>query len=169
VKIKSENPEDHWGFLNVKNKTVVDFGCGRTWNQNPTTPEFFLQKEAKKVIAIEMWPNEIEWFKENVKNENLILITDQIDSGEKIKKYIVEYKPEVIKCDIEGAEKYLYELSNEIFNPVQEMAIEYHDEEIKSKIISECIKWGFNYISLFSINGFDFDKQGVIFIKKIIE
>jgi len=163
--IGSEFPQDHWGFLNVVDKRVLDLGCGRMWDIRPTTPEFFLNNGAKMVVGVEMWPNEEKWFDENVIDGRLVVHTDTIDSTEKILKYLAN-KPQVIKCDIEGAELYLEPLTKNDFVSVEEMAIEYHSAAMKSMIENKYNDWGFESLKVIYINGFDFTEQGVIFLKK---
>lgn len=66
--VNNENPIEHWQYINVKDRVVLDLGCGR-WekiehrNQDwPTTPEYFLMNSAKEVIAVDADSGEIEWF-----------------------------------------------------------------------------------------------------------
>ena len=61
--IRDENPENHWGFLPVKDKVVLDLGCGVNSEFVPT-PWFFLEmRKAKKVYGVDPDPNSYEWFK----------------------------------------------------------------------------------------------------------
>jgi predicted rRNA methylase YqxC with S4 and FtsJ domains len=74
-KVNNENPNEHWEFINVNGKTVLDLGCGR-WEHVeyrdpnwPTTPEYWTQKGANQVIGIDADQNEIDWFLKMYKNE----------------------------------------------------------------------------------------------------
>ncbi len=141
-------------------------GCGRTWNQEPTTPEYFLNCGASKVIGVEIWDNERIWYEENVPDERLTVITDLIDTVGKLKTYIKTYNPQAIKCDIEGYESLFVDFNEEDFNGVDEMAIEYHNSEMRKMIHDNYLYWGFNSIDGFSMDGFKVEEQGVIHIKK---
>lgn len=73
IKVNTENPIEHWKYINVKNKIVLDLGCGR-WEKierrDPewfTTPEYFISMGASKVFAIDINQEEIDWFNNNFK------------------------------------------------------------------------------------------------------
>ena len=159
--ITCENPNEHWSRLNVKNKTVLDLGCGRTWNQKPTTPEYFLSQGAKAVIGVEMWINECDWLKNKIRDSRFLIICHEIKTADDIHSYLEVYKPEIVKCDIEGRESILNETD---LSCVKEIAIEYHNEEMKAMIEKGFRQWGFNRLELWSMNGFDVEKQGVIYL-----
>jgi hypothetical protein len=164
--IQTENPHDHWGFLEIKDNVVLDLGCGRTFNQTPTTPEYFLQQGAKQVIGVEMWPNEVEWFIELIKDERVFFNVDKVDYWQKLKFYLKFCNINIIKCDIEGDEKMFERANSEDLVNVKEIAFEYHNPDMKKLIKNNYESWGFKDIKIMSMNGFNADDQGVIHIKK---
>lgn len=164
--IEDESPVDHWGMLNVRNKIVLDLGCGRMWDIRPTTPEFFLNQGASKVIGVEMWDNERIWYKENVQDDRLTVFTDKVTTPEALRSLIQTHNPEVIKCDIEGDEAILMDFNSDDFKDIDEIAAEYHNVEMKSMFLDKYLFWGFRSVEMFALNGFDFEQQGVIYLKK---
>jgi len=40
--INSENPAEHWGFLPVKDETILDLGCGINNNEYIPTPVYWV-------------------------------------------------------------------------------------------------------------------------------
>ncbi len=131
--VNNENPIDHWQYINVTNKIVLDLGCGRwekveTRNQKwLTTPEYFLANNAKQVIAVDADPEEISWFQNKFgNNDNLKFLLQPISSTQDIVKLYNLYKPNCVKCDIETNEKFLIGLTEEQFCSVEEYYIETH-------------------------------------------
>lgn len=171
-KVNNENPNEHWEFINVNGKTVLDLGCGR-WEHVeyrdtnwPTTPEYWTQKGANQVIGIDADQNEIDWFLKMYKNEigytfNCMII----NSPDDFYHLINQYKPNVIKCDIEGGEIHLINLDNETFKLVDEYYIETHGQELYLNCISklfECDYEIYEEIDLIHTNG----NCKVLFAKK---
>lgn len=156
-KITSEEPVDHWGFLNVKDKVVLDLGCSKFHSTIPTY-EWFLQQEASKVIGIDLG--------EEQSNENFTFYRLCIDSDEKIKNLLQEHPIDVIKADIEGAEKYFKNITQEDFKDVTELAIEYHDEEMKELVLSKLAEWAFGIVDTYQLFDIDIARMGVIHAKK---
>ena len=50
-KITSAEPDNHWGFINFKDKIVLDLGCGK-FHSTISTYDLFLQNGAKQVIGV---------------------------------------------------------------------------------------------------------------------
>jgi hypothetical protein len=165
IQVDNENPIHHWQFVEVENRVVLDLGCGRyekyvyrnpDW---PTTPEYFVQKGAKHVNAIDIDHGEIEWFRSEFKNESdkCTFIEKEINSVESFENIILTYKPDCVKCDIEGAETYLFDLHNNIFSLVKEYYIETHGNELYEKCINKLNESDyeiFNQIDLTHTGGF---------------
>lgn len=161
--VNNENPNQHWEFVNVKEKTVLDLGCGR-WEHIeyrdsawPTTPEYWIQKGATKVIAIDSDMNEINWFNSMYNEElNYTFICLFINSSISFFNLINEYKPNCIKCDIEGGEIHLINLDKETFRLVEEYYIETHSNELYNGCINklkECEYDIYEQIDLTHTNG----------------
>ncbi len=164
-RITSENPDVHWNMLAVKDRVVLDLGCGRMWDL-PTTPEYFLKQGATKVIGVEMWEPERIWYEENFPDAPLTIHTDFIDTASKFKSYINSCQPQAIKCDIEGYEKLLEDFDANDILTVEEMAIEYHYAAVRKMIYDNYQHWGFSNLDNYSMDGFNVEEQGVIHIKK---
>ena len=123
--ITTEQPQEHWGFLNVQGKTVLDLGCGINSEHTPT-PWYFLQDmKANHVVGIDSNPQSYEWFIKNFKVKNFLPIMDYVDRIEKFELYLGYYKPEVVKMDIEGLE---YEMIRSItdWSKIKLFIVEYH-------------------------------------------
>jgi disulfide oxidoreductase YuzD len=57
-----------------------------------------------------------------------------IKSAEHLTHLFLEYKPDIVKMDIEGAERHLLSCSNIILSNINEWLIECHNEELYEKI-----------------------------------
>ena len=172
IKVNNENPNEHWQFVSVNNRVVLDLGCGR-WERVehrdpkwPTTPEFFIQKGAKHVVAIDCDPNEINWFTSNFSKEsNYEFILSCINSSNDFLNLITTYNPNCIKIDIEGAESNIIDIPNDVFSKVDEYYIETHNHHLFESCISKldsCNYQIINIIDLIHTNG----ACKVIFAKK---
>lgn len=172
IKVNNENPNEHWQFVSVTNRIVLDLGCGR-WehveHRNPncsTTPEFFKQRGATHVVAIDCDPREINWFNSKFsKEENYEFILGCINSANDFSDLILRYNPNCVKIDIEGAESNIIHMSNYIFSKVDEYYIETHNQQLYESCTSKLTLCGYqitNIIDLVHTNGL----CKVIFAKK---
>lgn len=150
-KIQSEEPIEHWSFLNSKNKIVLDLGCGKFYS-SISTAQWFLDEGANKVIGVDL-------SKEAIEDEKFIPYAKAINSAEDL-QYFLQYMPEVIKCDIEGAEKYFKDIS-ELPYSVKEIAIEYHDADTKNICEEQFKIWGFTNIELYQLFNENTNRIGV--------
>ena len=151
-KITSEEPSIHWPFLNVKNKKVLDLGCGQFYS-SVSTAEWFLNKGADKVIGVDL--SDISLF-----NDNFTMIGMRINSSDQLKSLIDTYLPDVIKCDIEGAEEYFNEIS--LSSSVKQFAVEYHDNNTKLICERAIEDWGFENVETYQLFNEDINRIGVI-------
>lgn len=163
--IANEDPENHWGFLNVANKVVLDLGCGVNSEFLPTPFYFINKKFAKKVIGVDSNPQSYNWFKTNYNVQNFILFMDMIDRYEKMEFYFDYFKPDVVKMDIEGAEYLLFGLDKELLEPVKEFAIEYHNRVALYACEDFLSKSGYQ-LEYYNFNHLDLEHQGVLHAKK---
>ena len=90
--ITSEEPDNHWGFINFKDKIVLDLGCGK-FHSTISTYDWFLQNGAKQVIGVDLG-------NETSEDINFIYSGGEVNSKERLLKLINEYNPEIIKSDI---------------------------------------------------------------------
>lgn len=151
--ITGEYPSKHWYFLDIKDKTVMDLGCGK-WMSDISTAEWFLNEGAKQVIGIDLSDM-------NINDGRFIMEIQRIQSAEQLYELIDKYKPEIIKCDIEGAESYFNDIK-EISEEVKQFAVEYHNADTK-KICEQALeRWKFKNIEIYQFIGYDFNTIGVI-------
>jgi SAM-dependent methyltransferase len=159
--ITTENPQEHWGFLNVTGKKVLDLGCGINSEFTPT-PWYFLQDmQAKQVIGVDGNPQSYEWFKNNFKVKNFIPIMDMVDRIEKFELYLGYYKPEIVKMDIEGSEILINALNVSYLESVQQIGIEYHNLSCLISCENKLTEAGFK-LEYFNFEHLDIDYQGVL-------
>lgn len=126
----------HWKYCNLKNKVVLDLGA-----DFGSTANFFLRNGAKKVIAVEGNRELGKMLRNNFrKSKKVVPIVDWIDSPQKILRLIKKYKPDVVKCDIEGAEIHLLGVPLRL---VKTWLVETHTLKIYSKLVEKFHKEGF--------------------------
>jgi hypothetical protein len=151
--VDNENPYNHWEYVNVENKIVVDLGCGR-WEKVeyrdpswPTTPEYFKIKGASCVVGMDSDPEEIKWFKSNFNlDSSFQFIEFSLQSSNDFKEIIEKIKPNCIKCDIEGGEIHLINLADEIFKMVDEYYIETHNQELYLQCINKLLNCNYTIV-----------------------
>lgn len=156
--INTEKPDDHWRYIDVKDKVVLDIGCGR-WEKVeyrdqswPTTPEYFVLKGASKVYGIDIDNEEINWYKHMFKDDDRYKFTTlPIQSNETLEKLIVSINPNCIKCDIEGEERHLLNTSKEIFCLVDEYYIETHSDSLFDQLQNLLINYNYKIREIISL------------------
>jgi glycosyltransferase involved in cell wall biosynthesis len=168
--INSEHPYEHWSFLDVKDKIVLDMGCSfydATYNPGMlSSAEWFVQTGATIVIGFDANPYEVDKYNVVYRNNPKYKVFKLfVDSSEKIRD-LLKYNPEVIKCDIEGGEIYFNDITKEEMECVQQIGIEYHDEATKQMCESKLSEWGFDFVEQYSLMYIDTNKQGVFCGKK---
>jgi SAM-dependent methyltransferase len=160
--ITSENPIEHWGFLKVKDKLVLDLGCGLNNNEFAPTPWYFLQEQkAKKVIGVDSNPDSYKWFMDNFKVKDFLPIMDMVDRIEKFEMYLSYFKPQVVKIDVEGSEILLNALKPEFLEGVEQIGIEYHNLSCLISCENLLEKAGFT-LEYYKFENLDIDYQGVL-------
>lgn len=146
--IDDEDPKYHWGFVNVKDRIVLDLGCAMWAGVNPrdtqSTPSFWLEHGAKRVIGCDANKRSLDLVIEMLRDmPNCELFVENITSSKQILDLIRKYNPDVIKCDIETYEKCFEDITKEDMSSVVELAIEYHDLELKNLCTRKIKEWGF--------------------------
>ena len=155
--ITSEEPDNHWGFINFNDKIILDLGCGK-FHSSISTYDWFLQNGAKQVIGVDLG-NEIS------ENINFIYSKGAINSTERLIDLINKYNPQIIKSDIEGAEIHFKDIDS--LSNIEEVAIEYHSADLKNMLIDKFHIWEFNCIEEIKLMDCNINEQGVLHAKKI--
>lgn len=124
-----------YGKIDYKNQTVLDIGAD--WGR---TPDLFLQKGAKKVIAVE---GNKEWcavLESNAKRiEGIIPVFKWLEKPSDIADLIIKHEPDIVKIATWGwcaCENWLLEISEDIITSVsQYLLMTAQRKEQKGKII----------------------------------
>jgi hypothetical protein len=69
--------------------------------------------------------------------------------------------PEIIKCDIEGAERYFDEIE-QLPTSVKQFAVEYHNNDLKNICEKAIQRWGFTNVELYQLFNENTDRVGVL-------
>ena len=144
--IKSENSTDHWPYFNTENHNVLDLGCGRWYTKEfeELSPIYFA-KTANKVIGVDGNEDDISFYINETKdNPKYIFKAERISSANQVRNLINEYLITALKCDIEGAEVALLDLTKEDLANITQLAIEFHSETLKESFTNKVVEWGFN-------------------------
>lgn len=164
--INTENPAEHWGFLPIENKVVLDLGCGINNEEYSPTPIYWINNKAKFVVGVDASEASYQWFKKNYAIKKFINIMDYVDRIEKFELYLGYYRPQIVKIDVEGSEIFLNALKPEYLEGVEHIGIEYHN--LPCLISCERLLKDNGYeIDYYKFNDLDIDYQGVIHAFKI--
>jgi len=127
----SENYDDHWGFASFEGKTILDIGAD--WG---STTYYFLQHGAKKIVAVEGDRKKaLELFANYNHVANVVCIEMLIKSAEQFEQLIFKYKPDIVKCDIEGDERYLLNVPVATIASIGEWLLETHSDDLHQKFL----------------------------------
>jgi hypothetical protein len=154
----TEHPKEHWEFIECEGKVAIDLGCGR-WEKVeqrdpswPTTPEWLVQKGASHVYAFDIDPEEISWYNANIDTEQPVTtMLKGIYTVEDVREIWNTYQPKIVKCDIEGEESKILELTDEEFSTIDLWAVETHSDWLENGFKEKFQKCGyhiFGYIHL---------------------
>jgi len=155
-KVNSEDPNYHWEFVNVKNKRVLDLGCGDFGGVGKlpytTTLEYFLIKEASFVLGVDVDISDLESIKLlETKYPNFNIICSMISSPDQIKYLITNYDIQILKSDIEGHEVNIFNLDDETFTLIEEYYIETHSDELYNQCIDKLTNCGYEIYDQISL------------------
>jgi hypothetical protein len=165
--VNSENPLEHWNDIkNVKNKIVMDLGCGWLFQNHESTPEYFINRGAKLLIGVDASCGEINTL--NNLYPMHIFLCKRITSSNDLIDLFTEYKPQVIKMDIEGYETLIEYMDIFHWESVEEIAIEYHNSVAKSIVENKLEELNFEITNLNAFGWFctDVNTMGIIHGKK---
>jgi len=127
----SENYDAHWGFASFEGKSILDIGAD--WG---STVYYFLQHGAKKVVAVEGDKKQASELFANFNNTlNVVCVEMMVKSAEQFEQLISKYKPDIVKCDIEGDERFLLNVPVETIASVEEWLLETHSHDVHQKFL----------------------------------
>lgn len=125
-----EDYSRHWGYTEFEDKIVLDLGA-----DFGSTTYFFLEHGAKRVIAVEGNEKLGEMLLHNFdKDSRVAPIIRWIDSPAKVTELIEKFRPDIVKCDIEGAEE---NLLNVPLQSVGVWLVEAHSNEIYARLVDK--------------------------------
>ncbi len=153
--IVGEDYDEHYGPLqfpiSFKDKVILDLGA---WQGD--TSEYFLLMGAKSIIAVEgsaglgapILVKGAEKLKSNYEVlvyvsqilGNITPINLTIINPQQIEELISKYHPDLVKCDIENAEKNLFLIKDEIWKSVLEYIVECHAPNLQEEMRQKCLK-----------------------------
>ncbi|MDP9048367.1 MAG: hypothetical protein M3N14_09535 [Bacteroidota bacterium] len=170
--ITSEDASIHWKNLDVSGKVVLDLGCG-FWeidNVEESSPVYFKNKGAVKIIGVDLNANDInilkDYFKEYFKNDGSEFLVKQVTTTDDLLELIMKYRVESIKCDIEGFEKVMFNISKDQVANITSISVEYHSHVLFLNLINTLNNWGFSITDhgVFTYGG---QNMGVLTAKKV--
>ena len=139
VFVESEEPDDHWGYLEVVGKRVLDLGCGYYGADTTNTPAWFMEQGAACVIGVDLTLDGLN----PEQDPNIALISMQIESADEVAKLYERFEPDVVKCDIEGGEAHVIYLPDGIFKLPEAYAIETHDDALYEATLNKLRSCGY--------------------------
>jgi SAM-dependent methyltransferase len=142
--ITSEVPSVHWPDINVKNKRVLDLGCGR-WDARElkdTTPYYFLEQGAEFLVGVDASDGETQYYR-SLNFENAKFATLKIQNKEDLLQIINHFNINVIKSDIEGSETVFLSFNQEDVANIDSFYIEYHSRDIREQLEAKLPELGF--------------------------
>lgn len=150
----SENPSEHWGFIECEGKVALDLGCGRwehveyrdpSW---PTTPEWLLIQGASEVHAYDIDLNEVNWYNTTLSpTKNITAYHKGIEKVDDLREILQLHNPKVVKCDIEGYESTFLELTDEEFSSIDQYALETHSDDLYNRFTERFKSLGYEIIA----------------------
>jgi len=144
-KVLLSNYEGHLGIVDWMNKSVLDIGA-----DTGTSAEFFLEKGAKVVVAVEGYDSE---YKQLEKNEKLFppgkLILNElflIRCPDDLTYLITKWDwVDIVKIDIEGAEIHLVYVPDDIFSIPREYVIDFHSRTNERLLRNKLLLNGYSF------------------------
>ena len=146
-------------------------GCSfwdSTWNEGwLSSSEYFVSNGASKLIGFDCAKHDIDKYHQLYGNEGKYLTFHLcVNSNQQIEDLLFQYKPQVIKCDIEGAEIHFENVTKEMIDFVDEIAIEYHNEPTKAMCERKLEEWEFKNYQLYQLGDNDINIVGVYHLWK---
>jgi hypothetical protein len=135
-----EDYDRHWNYISFKDKVVLDFGA-----DYGSTAYFFHSKGAKKIVAVEGLPSYYARLLDNAGKWNYVIpVNRRIRTSDDIDSLIKQFKPDIVKMDIEGAEVNLLHCNS--LKDVKDWLIEAHTKNLRDLIVKRFSELGFNIV-----------------------
>lgn len=124
-----ENYDQHWGFASFVGKHVLDIGAD--WG---STVYYFTEHGAIKVIAVEgSKVSAPELFDNYGSDPNVVCVEKMVQSPNDFENLLSSHEADIVKVDIEGAEKHLLFVPVDTILKVNEWLVETHNEDLFTK------------------------------------
>ena len=133
---------DDYGGLDYRNKTVLDVGAD--WG---CTAKFFLSEGARSVIAVEKNKRfAIQLFLYSLYERRVKAIRMNVSRKENFISLFRRYRPDIVKLDCEGGERYLLDADDATFNCIPEYVMEVHGKNLRNRFIRRFRHNGYSII-----------------------
>lgn len=167
--IESENSTDHWPYFSSIGHNVLDLGCGRWFTEdvNELSPIYFRDSGASKVIGVDSNETDIQFYKKVTEDDyfGFEFLQMNINNAEQVRELITKYNITALKCDIEGAEVALLDLTEKDMENIVEFGLEFHSYELEEALLKKIEEWGFTIKVKASFKNTP-DFMGVLFCSK---
>lgn len=144
ITINTEDPRQHWQFMHLQNKRVLNLGCGHfgesAISTYPDEIEFLCEQNPELIVGVDKNAKDIAFLQEKhrtkINEGRLVLLAQDCDTVPTLQKLIDTYHINVIKSDIEGFE-FLFEwLPEEDCQKIHSWYIEVHGNNLIRSIKS---------------------------------
>lgn len=130
----AEDPQTHWPGVDVRDRVVLDLGAGdfgrMEQNDYPSTGDWWLQQGAKHVVVVDREAKDLAHYEGR---ECFTVVCRSIDGPDEIVDLLLDHVPDVVKADIEGAERHFLSIEPDIFRIPRAYAIEVHSVDLVSE------------------------------------
>jgi len=145
--IYRENYDECWGNTSYLGKTILDLGA-----DYGSTAYYFLKKGAKKIVAVEGDTSlALKLARNYGKDPKVTCVQKWISNARDIEELIESYPSDMVKVDIEGAEKHIANISLETLLSVKEWLIEVHTKQVYDELSKKFLDSGFK-VFVFNYN-----------------
>lgn len=125
--------------ISYQGKKVLDVGA-----DVGSTADFFLRRGAARVIAVE---GNKEYYQKLTGNARRVPgispVFLVIKSPGHFTALIKKHRPDVLKSDCEGCEKYLCQVPDPVFSLVPEYLVETHSSAVEGSMLKKCLRCGY--------------------------
>lgn len=159
-----ENPDQHWEYINVEGKRVLDLGCGDFGNATtlpyPSTVEYLLERQASFVVGVDISAVDTENLKNKIDMSKIKVLSMPIESSTQIIDLVEQNNIDIVKCDIEGFETALFDIPVEAFRKVEEYYVETHGNDLHNKCIEKLTECGYDIYAEINLGQTNHHPQG---------